>query len=132
MQRDRLTRLWIESEVLRLTNMRAAQSRRMGTPGPEGSIGKLALAELHKRIGELLVDLAGPAGMLYGDYTQRSPEALTGLDGDDAHLFLRTRANSIEGGTTEVMRNIIGERVLGLPGEPRGDRDRPWSEVPRN
>jgi alkylation response protein AidB-like acyl-CoA dehydrogenase len=130
--RDRLTKLWIESEVLRLTNMRAAQSRRMGTPGPEGSIGKLVLAELHKHIGELLVDLAGPAGMRYGDYTQRSPVALTGLDGDDAHLFLRTRANSIEGGTTEVMRNIIGERVLGLPGEPRGDRDLPWSEVPRN
>lgn len=130
--RDRLTRLWIEAEVLRLTNMRTAQARRIGTPGPEGSIGKLVLAELQKRIGEFLVDIAGPAGTLFGDYTQRSPEALTGLDGDDAQLFLRTRANSIEGGTTEVMRNIIGERVLGLPGEPRDDRDRPWSDIPRN
>ncbi len=130
--RDRLVQLWVEAEVQRLTSWRAAQLRGVGTPGPEGSIGKLALAELNKRIGEFLVDCAGPSGTGYGDYTMRQPDKALGIDGTDQQVFLRTRANSIEGGTTEVMKNIVGERVLGLPGEPRTDREPPWSAVPRN
>lgn len=130
--RDRLVRLWIEAEVLRLTNIRSGQLRTLGTPGPEGSIGKLAMAELNKRIGEFVVDALGAEGMLYGDYTMVQPDMALGLSGSNARVFLRTRANSIEGGTTEVMRNILGERVLGLPGEPRTDRSIPWSDVPRN
>jgi alkylation response protein AidB-like acyl-CoA dehydrogenase len=129
--RDRLTRLWIHSEVNRLTNMRAAANRRAGTPGPEGSVAKIAMAELNKEIYSTLVDLMGAEGMLYGDYDAPPPKA--GLFGDDPHSnFLRARANSIEGGTTEVLKNIIGERVLGLPGDVRTDKDLPWSQVPRS
>lgn len=128
---DRVTGLWIRAEVNRLTNMRAAANRTMGTPGPEGSVAKLAMAELNKEIYETTTDILGAAGMLYGSYDE--PSAKTALFGDDlAANFLRARANSIEGGTSEVLRNILGERVLGLPGEPRADKDRAWNEVPRS
>jgi alkylation response protein AidB-like acyl-CoA dehydrogenase len=129
--RDRLLRLWIDAEVGRLTNIRASQNRQKGTPGPEGSIGKVAAAELNKNIYELCVDLLGAQGMLYGSYEMRRPETALGYDSVQKG-FLRMRANSIEGGTSEIMRNILGERVLGLPGDVRVDKDRPWAEVPRS
>ena len=68
------------------------------------------------------------------DYTFRRPESLSteGIEHGVRHAFLRVRANSIEGGTSEIMRNILGERVLGLPGDVRVDKDLPWSKVPRN
>lgn len=128
---DRVTRLWIRAEVNRLTNMRASLNRRIGTPGPEGSVSKLAMAELNKEIYEATTDIRGAAGMLYGSYD--FPPARNVLFGDDVAVnFLRARANSIEGGTSEVLRNILGERVLGLPGEPRVDKELPWNEVPRS
>jgi alkylation response protein AidB-like acyl-CoA dehydrogenase len=128
--RDRLTRLWIEAEVNRLTNLRAAQNRQKGTPGPEGSTGKLAFAETNKRVYEFLVNLLGADGMLYGSYEMVRPE--TAMSSDSLQkAFLRSRANSIEGGTSEIMRNILGERVLGLPGDVRTDKELPWSRVPR-
>jgi alkylation response protein AidB-like acyl-CoA dehydrogenase len=116
---------------LRLTNIRAGQNRRMGTPGPEGSIGKVASAELNKDTYEFCVDLLGANGMLYGSYALIRPETAMSFD-SVPKAFLRSRANSIEGGTTEVMKNILGERILGLPGDVRVDRDKPWHEVPRN
>ncbi len=130
---DRLMRLWCESEALRLTNMRAGQNRRAGNPGPEGSIAKLMFAEVNKRVYELCVDLLGPAGMVGFSYEMRRSEALglTGPAGSSRKMFLRSRANSIEGGTSEIQRNIMGERVLGLPGDVRVDKDLPWSKVPR-
>jgi alkylation response protein AidB-like acyl-CoA dehydrogenase len=130
--KDRLMRLWVEAEVQRLTNLRAAASSRQGTPGPEGSTSKLAFAELNKKIYNLCVDLLGPEGMLYDSYEMRRPEGAGGIGGGPARMFLRSRANSIEGGTSEVMRNILGERVLGLPGDVRTDKGLPWSQVPRN
>jgi alkylation response protein AidB-like acyl-CoA dehydrogenase len=132
-ERDRLMRLWVDSEVSRLNNRRARQLRRAGTPGPEGSVAKLVFAELNKRVYELCVDLLGMEGTLYpSHYEMRRPERAGFGDEDVRWAFLRARANSIEGGTSEIMRNILGERVLGLPGEPRVDKDLPWAEVPRN
>lgn len=130
-QKDRLVSLWIQAEVLRLTNMRAAAASALGTPGPEGSTGKLAYAEINKDIYEFCVDLLGAAGMLYDTYEMRRPEGAGGT-GSPTRMFLRSRANSIEGGTSEVMRNILGERVLGLPGDVRVDKGIPWSKVPRS
>ncbi len=129
--RDEVTKLWSRAEILRLTNIRANQNRKMGDPGPEGSIGKGASAELNKDVYNLIVDLMGAEGMLYGSYEMTRPSLAMGFE-TMQKAFLRMRANSIEGGTTEVMKNILGERVLGLPGDVRVDRDRPWSEVPRN
>jgi alkylation response protein AidB-like acyl-CoA dehydrogenase len=132
--RDRLMRLWIEAEALRLTNVRAGQTRRAGNPGPEGSIAKLKFAEVNMAIYELCVDLLGADALVGYDYELRRAEnlGLTGPPGSSRKMFLRARANSIEGGTSEIQRNILGERVLGLPGEPRTDKDLPWSQVPRS
>jgi alkylation response protein AidB-like acyl-CoA dehydrogenase len=129
--RDEVMKLWSRAEVLRLTNIRANQMRKMGDPGPEGSIGKMASADLNKDIYAKVVDLMGAQGMLYGSYEMVRPETAMGAD-TVQKAFLRSRANSIEGGTTEVMKNILGERVLGLPGDVRVDREVPWSQVPRN
>jgi alkylation response protein AidB-like acyl-CoA dehydrogenase len=129
--RDRLTKMWIEAEVNRLTNIRASHNRQLGTPGPEGSTAKIAFAESNKLIYELCLDIMGAPGMLYGSYEMVRPDQ-AGHSDSVQKAFLRARANSIEGGTTEIMRNILGERVLGLPGDVRVDREKPWSEVPRN
>jgi len=130
-QRDRVVELWVEAEVARLTNLRANQNRAAGTPGPEGSTAKLVYAELNKRIYELATDLLGPDGMLYDSYEPTQPRPGDIESTDLRRRFLRSRANSIEGGTSEIMKNILGERVLGLPGEPRVDSEVPWSQVPR-
>ena len=132
--RDRLMSLWCEAEVLRLANARAAAMRRSGTPGPEGSTAKLAFASLNQRIYELCVDLLGADALIGADYELRREDHLgyVGPPGSARTFFLRSRANSIEGGTAEIQRNIIGERVLGLPAEPRNDKDVAWKDVPRN
>jgi alkylation response protein AidB-like acyl-CoA dehydrogenase len=130
--RDELMKLWVEAEVARLTGGRASELLQKGTPGPEGSTSKLHWAELNKKITNFTVDLMGAEGMLLpGGYPFVRPEA-AGLGRVGRQRgFLRARANSIEGGTSEIMKNILGERVLGLPGEPRVDKDLPWREIPR-
>jgi alkylation response protein AidB-like acyl-CoA dehydrogenase len=129
--RDELMKLWIRAEVLRLTNIRANAARKMGSPGPEGSIGKMAGADLNKETYAFAVNLQGANGMLYGSYAMTRPETAMAFDGIQK-AFLRSRANTIEGGTTEVMKNILGERVLGLPGDVRVDREIAWNKVARN
>jgi len=127
--RDRIAGLWIDAEIVRLTNARAKESAMGGNPGPEGSVGKLASAEISKRINSATMDLLGADGMLHepGYPMTRSSDSMATRSG----RFLRSRANTIEGGTSEIMRNILGERVLGLPGDIRVDTDIPWSEIPR-
>jgi alkylation response protein AidB-like acyl-CoA dehydrogenase len=100
--RDRLAQLYIESEVLRLNAYRGLTAiMRNGVPGPEGSLGKWQWAEVNQALTELAMDVRGPRAVLQDDtWTYR---------------FLRARANSIEGGTTEILKNIVAERVLGLP-----------------
>ena len=125
---DRVAKLWIEAEVMRLTTIRARSNSTTGNPGPEGSVGKLASAELNQRIWNTAMDLLGPDGFLHEsgyplDRANPSPPSLT-------KGFLRSQANTIEGGTSDIMRNILGERVLGLPGDVRVDKEIPWREIP--
>ena len=131
--RDRVADLWAQAEALRLTNWRAREASRGGNPGPEGSVTKLMSAEMNQHIYETCMDIVGAGGMLYeAGYERKRPDGLRGSDSHVRYAFLRARANTIEGGTSEVMRNILGERVLGLPGDVRVDKELPWSEVPRN
>ena len=122
--RDRLTRLYIESQVIKYTNLRARHGREAGRPvGPEGSITKLMQGLHNRRLQQFAVDLRGPAATAWTDDDSAASAAVTG--------FLRAQANTIEGGTSDVLRNVLGERVLGLPREPDPDRTRSWNDAVR-
>jgi alkylation response protein AidB-like acyl-CoA dehydrogenase len=108
--RQRLVRAVSEMEAARLTGLRDR-----GAPG-----GKVRLASVLRQVGGLAVDVQGPAGVT-GD-----------ADPDWEAVFLTAPSVSIRGGTDEIQRNIIGERVLGLPPEPRTDKGVPFDEIPRN
>jgi len=151
--RDRVMALWVESEVNRLTSMRVAVNAQRDAVGPEGSIGKLAASITNQRVMKLCMDLLGAESMLYPTYDvpraergsahdEQAAVAAAGWIADtfekrsttveltDDQLrraYLRSVANQIEAGSSQVMRNIIGERVLGLASEPRVDRDVPWA-----
>ena len=106
--RDRLARQWVELQALKFTNYRALTSLvKTGIPGPEGSIAKLHWSESNQRLTKLALEILGPASQLDGD------EGV--WEGFWQYQQLRSRGNTIEAGTSEVLRNIISERVLGLP-----------------
>jgi alkylation response protein AidB-like acyl-CoA dehydrogenase len=128
---DRLLRLWADAEVARLAGARLRQQLAAGQPGPEGSAAKLVFARLNQQISDFEVELAGPDGLHYGDWAMRRPSGANFFGRDPGYRYLRSRGNSIEGGTSEILRNIIAERVLGLPREDRPDTRVPWKDLPR-
>ena len=115
---DKLGELHLKAEVLRLTAYRGLTAiERYGQPGPEGSLTKWMWSETNQQLTQFAADVLGPSALTAGDRW--------------AYELLRARGNTIEGGTTEIQRNIVGERVLGLPAEPRVDKDVAWKDVPR-
>jgi alkylation response protein AidB-like acyl-CoA dehydrogenase len=108
--RQKIAQLWIDTECLKYMGARAITKLLKGEiPGPEASAGKMGWVETHQKIQELAMEIEGP----YSQILRGSDWAVDG--GLWQYTFLRSRANSIEGGTTEIQKNIIGERVLGLP-----------------
>jgi alkylation response protein AidB-like acyl-CoA dehydrogenase len=128
---DQILRLWADAEVARLASDRLRQQLAAGQPGPEGSAAKIVFARLNQEISSFEVDLAGGDGLRYADWTMRRPGSVSFYGRDVGYRYLRARGNSIEGGTSEILRNIIAERVLGLPAEPRTDTKVPWKDLPR-
>jgi alkylation response protein AidB-like acyl-CoA dehydrogenase len=129
---DRLMSLWAKAEAARLTNLRAGESA--DGPGPEGAIAKLLMADLNKAVYDLAMDFLGPDALLFSSYAETRPDfaSVRGGSGDLRYDYLRSIANSIEGGTSEILHNILGERILGLAPEPRVDKDLPWNETTRS
>ncbi len=127
---DRILRLWADAEVARLAGTRLRQQLAAGQPGPEGSAAKLVFARLNQEVSEFEVELAGGEGLRYDDWSMRRPEGANFFGRGPGYRFLRAKGNSIEGGTSEILRNVIAERVLGLPREVRADTG-PWKDLPR-
>jgi alkylation response protein AidB-like acyl-CoA dehydrogenase len=118
---------------LLLARLVAAQGRAGSTP--LGSLQKIAQSRANQHASSLLVDLMGPEGLVGFDYAAALASAAEGgmpPQMPPQMLVVRCRANSIEGGTDEIQRNVIGEQVLGLPGDVRVDKNVPWREIPRS
>jgi alkylation response protein AidB-like acyl-CoA dehydrogenase len=127
--RDEIVRLYCEERVREWTNERVRGRARAGrSPGPESSVGKVHQGELNQRVQLAATSVLGLWATAWvgdlGDYGDALPYEVRGM--------LRSRANTIEGGTTEINKNILGERVLGLPREPDPYVSMPWREVPRS
>jgi alkylation response protein AidB-like acyl-CoA dehydrogenase len=131
--RDRVLELAVRAEALRLTEAEAKAESGAGTPSSAWSFLKLASSELEQEILDLALTLNGPDGLRYGDYGMRVPDELTSVAyGELRRGYLFARALTIAGGTSEIQRTIIADRVLGLPREPQVDRDIAWRDLRRN
>ncbi|SOJ54495.1 Acyl-CoA dehydrogenase FadE34 [Mycobacterium simulans] len=128
---DEMMRLWVEAEVLRLSGERLRQRAASGQPGPEGAGMKVAFARLAQQVSGFELELHPEAGLHYDDWTLRRPETVDLIGREPGYRYLRARGNSIEGGTSEILRNTISERILGLPGEHRVDKTVAWKDLPR-
>jgi alkylation response protein AidB-like acyl-CoA dehydrogenase len=128
---DELMRLWVEAEVTRLTGLRLRQRLDAGQPGPEGAGLKVAFTKLSQAISGFEIELHSESGLRYDDWTMRQPETIDFTGREPGYRYLRARGNSIEGGTTEILRNTIAERILGLPPEHRVDKDIAWKDLDR-
>lgn len=123
--RQQLAQFYIESEVKEITSFRANSARMQGSqPGPEGSIGKVFNAEFNQRKSSFAVGARGLHGVAWLPDDHESDAVAT--------TFLRARANTIEGGTSEILRNQIAERILGLPRDPEVGKGVPWAQATRN
>ncbi len=132
--RDELIRCWIQNEVTFLTHERALASSDRGAPGPEVSIGKLSGSFTQQWTYDLCSRIPGASALLIDDYAMVQRTELVQLrnDGDLNKALMASLATSIGGGTTNINKNVIAERVLGLPAEPRADKGMPWNESPRS
>jgi alkylation response protein AidB-like acyl-CoA dehydrogenase len=128
---DHLMQLWVAAEAGRLAAQRLREQLAAGQPGAEGSAVKYAYAGLNQRISGFELELLGDEGLRYDDWTMRRPVIVNWDKRSPGFRYLRAKGNSIEGGTTEILANIIAERVLGLPSEPRVDKDVAWKDLPR-
>ena len=130
-QHDTLMRLWVAAEAARLAAQRLREQLAAGQPGAEGSAAKYAYAKLNAEISGFELELLGAAGLRYDDWSMRRPSIVDWKERSPGYRYLRAKGNSIEGGTSEILANIIAERVLGLPAEPRVDVAVPWKDLPR-
>jgi alkylation response protein AidB-like acyl-CoA dehydrogenase len=130
-QLDTLVRLWVAAEAARLGAQRLREQLAAGQPGAEGSAAKYAYAKLNAEISGFELEFLGAEGLRYDDYTMRRPSIVDWRERDPGYRYLRAKGNAIEGGTSEILANIIAERVLGLPAEPRTDVTVPWKDLPR-
>jgi alkylation response protein AidB-like acyl-CoA dehydrogenase len=129
--RDALLRLWVAAEAGRLAGLRLRQQLSAGQPGPEGSAQKLVFARLNQEITGLELELLGEKALRYDDWSMKRPTVVDFAGRSPGYRYLRAKGNSIEGGTSEILRNIVAERVLGLPGEIRVDKDVAWKDLPK-
>jgi alkylation response protein AidB-like acyl-CoA dehydrogenase len=133
---DELLRLWVEAEAARLAGQRLRQLLAAGAPGPEGSAAKLAYARLNQQISSFELELLGPDGLRHDTWYRQTwsserPAATDLAERSAGYHYLRAKGNSIEGGTSEILRTIIAERVLDLPREPRTDTSVAWKDLPK-